>query len=244
MKNKCASNAVLTFQVIVACAALLTAPAAARTAQPERASIAGRGYLLFEGRGIGLSELNASLKKNGGYSGFSNPVFSYGAGGHALINRLLIGGECHALIEKSTAGVGRRAKLSGGYGLFNIGYVVHSEGGLDVYPFVGLGGGRIGLEIAGGQPASFEEIVAAPGRMSKLAVYGFIMTLNLGADSLIRIGAGNGPGGGFVVGARTGFAWSPAKAEWEIPGLTISGGPDIGFTGFYFALLVGGGGGR
>jgi len=244
MKNNSTSNAVLIFAAIIACAALMTAPAAARAGQPEQASIAGRGYLLFGGRGLQLSELNGSLKKNGGYPGFTNPIFSYGAGGHVLINRLLIGGEGHALIEKNTAGRGRRAKLGGGYGVFNIGYVVYSEGGLDVYPFVGIGGGRIGLEIAGDQQASFEDIIAAPGRMSKLAAYGFILTFNLGADSLIRIGGGDGSGGGFVAGARVGFAWSTAEAEWEMPGLKVSGGPGIGFPGFYFTLLVGGGGGR
>jgi hypothetical protein len=233
----------LEFFIIFSCVAIPAVSGAAQLPQPARTSVAGRGYFLLGGRGFGLSELNASLK-NSGYSGYSNPLVSFGGGGHALLNRLLIGGEGHSLIEKTAAGPGYETKLSGGYALFDIGYVVYSKGGLNIYPFLGLGGGGIGLEITGDQSAEFEDILKNPGRMSKVSTYGFVISLNLGADSLIKIGGKGGSGGGFVAGARAGFIWSPAKSKWEMPGLTIPGGPNIGFTGFYVQFLFGGGGGQ
>lgn len=76
-------------------------------------------------------------------SGDSSMVYSAGGGGHSITNRWILGGEGHSCFGSDNAG---------GYGFFNLGYLLLREDFILVYPLIGLGGGAmtsaIGSEVS------------------------------------------------------------------------------------------------
>jgi hypothetical protein len=67
-------------------------------------------------------------------SGNNSIIYSAGGGGHALKNRLIIGGEGHSSFGPHNAG---------GYGFFDIGYAPVVKGRVILYPLIGIGGGSM-----------------------------------------------------------------------------------------------------
>ena len=47
---------------------------------------------------------------------------------------------------------------------------------------------------------------------------------------------------GMAFGLRIGYTFSPIKGDWKLEDNDVSGGPDIGVTGPYLKLMIGGGG--
>jgi hypothetical protein len=67
-------------------------------------------------------------------SGSNSIVYSAGGGGHSITNRWILGGEGHSSFGPDNAG---------GYGFFNLGYVLLNKDFILAYPLVGLGGGAM-----------------------------------------------------------------------------------------------------
>jgi hypothetical protein len=72
-------------------------------------------------------------------SGNSSIVYSAGGGGNSIIDKWIIGGEGHSSFGSENAG---------GYGFFNVGYLLSKKDFLLVYPMLGLGGGAMTSEIS------------------------------------------------------------------------------------------------
>jgi len=221
-------------------ASALTAPV--RAAAADHLPRGGAGYFMIGGSFLDLGGLNAALER-GGYSAFSGSFLTVGGGGHALIGRLILGGEGQSIMEKSGSRGDTKTVVSGGCGFFDIGYVVHSGRGLLVYPLFGVGAGSIDLKISGRETALFEEVLVDPGRSARLQTSGFLMQVALGADRWM------GPAGrdrrrGFFIAVRAGYVFAPVKGAWEIEGTEIGGGPGVGWTGPYLRISIGAGRGQ
>ncbi len=104
------------------------------------------GYFMLGGSLIDLEALNSS-PENKGYAKLSDNFLTIGGGGHRDINRILLGGEGHGLRGKETASGGSKNSMHGGYGFFDLGYLLYASPALRVYPLVGLGGGAITLKM-------------------------------------------------------------------------------------------------
>lgn len=189
---------------------------------------------------IDLEDFNERLDQRG-YPTFSDDLFSFGGGGHAVINRVILGGEGHGFVTRETSSGGHKNSLACGYGFFDLGYVVYSAGGLDVYPLVGLGGGAISLKIVESGTPSFDDILDDPGRGAELVTGGFLLNVALGSDYLLTLGGDENGEGGLVFGLRVGYTFSPIKGDWQFEGTPVSGGPVLSITGPYIHLMIGGG---
>ncbi len=205
----------------------------------------GRGYCMMGWSTLDLDELNVRLKSKG-YTEFSNNFFSIGGGGHGIINKLIIGGQGGTLIggEETVNLNGGTLKTSviGGYGLFDVGYLVYSKKGLNVYPMLGMGGGGLTFTIKEISTPSFEDLLENPKRKVELIYGGFLVNVSLGVDYLIKFAEDEKGTGGLIVGFKAGYMLAPFTHDWKMDENDVTGGPDIGFNGPYVKIMFGGGG--
>jgi hypothetical protein len=214
----------------------------------------GRGAFQIGFQASDLDPLNARLT-TAGLPAFEDGFVTLGGFGLGRAGRILIGGEGHGMLprEEDSADGTYRTRLSGGYGLFNLGYLAHSGPRLDVYPLVGIGGGGMSLEIVERTAPTFDDVLADPARSTRLASGTFLLSAAVGAD--LRLGGGDrdrrhrdrdddGDRGGLFVGVRAGWLWAPGDTSWELDGLNdVAGGPAAGPEGFYVRVSLGGWGG-
>jgi hypothetical protein len=81
-----------------------------------------------------------------------------------------------------------------------------------------------------------------PKRGSELSTGGFLLNVSIGADHLFILGGDEEGEGGLVLGLRAGYTFTPIKGDWNMYDMDVGEGPDIGITGPYFHLMLGGGG--
>lgn len=211
----------------------------APTAEEE----AGMGYSMLGMSIIDIKDLNARLESKG-YSEISDNFFSVGGGGHGIINnRLIIGGEGHALLGEEVTSGNYKNSITIGYGFFNLGYVVYSIKDLRVYPLLGLGGGGMNFKIAEKVTSlSFDDVLDNPKRSVELSTGGFLLNLAFGLDYLLKLAEDEKGKAGLILGLRAGYTFSPFKGGWQMDEIEISDAPEIGITGPYIRLMIGGGG--
>jgi hypothetical protein len=202
----------------------------------------GRGYFMVGGNIIDMKALNSSLESKG-YSKISdNNFISLGGGGNWVVSNVIVGGESHGLIGREVTSGSYKTSLSAGYGFFNLGYIVYSIGDLDFYPLLGLGGGGVRLKITEAATPSYDDVLASPTRKAELSTGGFLLNVALGTDYLLKLRKNERREGGLVFGLRAGYTFAPIKNSWELDRTGISGGPQVGITGPYINLMIGGGG--
>lgn len=202
----------------------------------------GMGYFMFGTTQIKINELNKMLKDNG-YPECEENLTSFGGGGHGIIkDKVIIGGEGHGLIGRESSNDTYKIRIVGGYGVFNLGYILYSTKNLRLYPIFGIGGGGLSLKIIEKkEDLSFRDVLENPKRGVELSTGGFLVNLAIGGDYLLRLGKDERGEGGLVFGIRTGYIL-PHFEKWEMDEIDISHGPRIGVTGPYIRIMIGGGG--
>ena len=204
---------------------------------------AGRGYFQVGYTALDLDALNQTLRAEG-ISEFEEGFYTLGGGGHVERDRFLIGGEGHAMLEQSETSGGFKRRLSGGYGFFDLGYLVVRTDRVRVFALGGMGVGGVGLTAEERSVASFEEVLEEPRRGSTLSTGGFLFQLAAGADHIFRFRDNPNSSSGMAVGLRAGYVFSPGEGEWRVNGSDAAGGPETGTGGFYVRFSVGGVRGR
>lgn len=235
MRTRFASFVTATFT----CALLAALAVTAAAQEPS----GGRGFFTLGTQTMGIDELNSRLSANG-YGTFSEPFMTAGGEGYGIIGRMLVGGEGMAVVSGSESGtVGAKlykSMLTGGYGLFKVGYIAYQKGGFILYPSFGIGGGGLSLTISRDETASFDQFLADPGRNSTLTTGFLLLDLGIGADNLVILDRRNDPEGGIAFGVRAGYLFSPYRSDWG----DALDGPDAGIEGVYLRIAIGGGGNR
>lgn len=132
--------------------------------------------------------------------------------------------------------------LIGGYGMFDIGYLVYSKKGLSVYPMLGIGGGGLTFKVAEESTPSFAELLDDPKRSVELNYGGMLLNVSLGVDYLIKMAEDETGAGGLIIGFQAGYMLAPFTHDWKMETNDVTGGPDIGFNGPYVKIMFGGGG--
>jgi hypothetical protein len=222
---------------------LFFVPAVFASDAPPGMGEGGAGYFSTGFTWLDIDELNDALKGSAlGFKTFDENVISYGGGGYGIImGRVMIGGEGYGFSreESNTIYVQR---LSGGWGMFNAGYLVIHKAGFRVFPVVGVGGGGMELRITESPNIGFDEIMTDPARESLLGVGGFMLSGGIGVDYLLKLGEDKEGYGGLIFGIRAGYTQSFFTSGWSMGDIDIIGGPDVGISGFYIRFTVGGGG--
>lgn len=203
----------------------------------------GMGYSMFGWSTIDIKALNSRLESKG-YSNISDNFISFGGGGHGIINnKVIIGGEGHGVFGKEVTSGNYKNSINVGYGFFNLGYIVYSVKELRFYPLLGLGVGGMNLKIVEKVTSlSFDDVLDDPKRRVELSTGGFLLNLALGIDYLLKLGEDEKGKAGLIFGLRAGYTLSPFKGGWDMDEIEISGAPEIGITGPYIRLMIGGGG--
>ncbi len=201
----------------------------------------GRGFFIIGGSWINLNDLNSKLESKG-YSKLSENLISLGSGGYGRIGRFIIGGEGHALAGKDVISGDYKTSIGIGYGFFDIGYLIYTNGGLNIYPMLGIGGGGLGLKIFENKTATFDDVLNNPKRSSELSISGFLFNVAVGIDYLLKLGEDERGKGGLVFGIRGGYVFALSKGDWKLDELGATGVPQIGITGPFIQLIFGGGG--
>lgn len=201
----------------------------------------GLGYAVLGSSFLKVDKLNERLVSYG-YSPFSKSFFTVGGGGHAIINRLIVGGEGGSMLGESVPDGGRESSLIIGYGLFNIGYSLVSTGNLRLYPMAGIG--AVGMEFTIAESSgtvSFNDILETPGRSSILSAGGLLISLSLGADYVINLSNTENERGGPYIGVRAGYNLCPFSSDMSLDDNDVTGAPKMGFGGPFIKVLIGGG---
>ena len=196
--------------------------------------------MLPEGTVWDGGELNDRFAASG-YPDADDRLLALGGGGLVSRGRLLIGGEGHGVIgpRRGAMDDDLSVRVGGGYGMFLLGYAVHREGGLDLFPLVGIGGGGLAVSIDERSAPTFDEILDNPRRGAQLASGQLLLNAGLGLDYTFR--GESRRRGGPMVGIRGGYMFAPMTAEWVTGDGTLTGGPDAGFKGPYLRVVIGGG---
>jgi hypothetical protein len=200
----------------------------------------GAGGFMLGVQWLDLSELNSELRANG-FKSFNAYDFSYGGAGYGIIgNRLLIGGEGHGFSQEKSNSTYLQS-LSGGFGFFDVGYIVVQRWGFQLYPMIGIGGGGLSMRLTERAVLDFDDIVTDPKREALLSVGSFMLQGAVGLDYMLKLGVmPEMSEGGMLFGIRVGYTYSVTKTDWDMGDINISGGPDIGISGFYIRFIVGG----
>ncbi len=224
---------------------ILAVPASAFAQSPDstRREQAGRGFFEVGYMGLDLRDLNAALV-SAGLPQLEEQYLTLGGAGFGQVGRWLIGGQGAGLLgqHRTTTDGSYDVSLGGGYGMFRLGYNVLSQGNLDLFPSLGIGGGGMQLEIRGRSAPTFGEVLAAPGRSSRMSTGAFIM--GVGVDGNYRILLGRTPkgeSGGMLIGFSAGYMFSPWTSAWELDNLnSVAGGPSAKIEGLYARFSIGG----
>lgn len=202
----------------------------------------GAGGFMFGADRVDFGGLNDKLKAKG-FEELEAGNFLFGGGGYGIVGgKLLLGGEGAGFSQDISSDT-LKASVGGGYGFFDLGYVVYSRGGLRIFPFLGIGGGGVNIRIVEkGIVPTFDEVLDDPGRELVLSTGSILFQVALGVDYFISVGEDEKGKGGLLFGLRAGYTFAPSRADWKMRDRDVLGGPDVRLTGPYVCLIFGGGG--
>lgn len=230
-----------------ACLAASVGPAQAQSANGVAES-GGRAYLALGGAAPDADALNRRLSSSG-HPTIAETVPTIGAGGHAVMNRWIVGAEGHAFIvpEKAAMFGSRHIERSvrAASAFADVGYLILKRSNLHVYPLIGIGGGGMELRFSDRSPGSFDEVLANPRQTASLTVGGFLIQAAVGIERFLVLGGRDTGWGvterGVTFGIRAGYVFGPLQSDWKLQGTTASNGPDIAITGPYVRVVIGAG---
>jgi hypothetical protein len=210
---------------------------------------------------VDMSVLNTSLHDAGyKYEDFINNYFTIGGSGHFILaTHFMVGGKGLAIfnereITKSApTDTTQLVKMTGGFGLGNIGYAFlgGEKNQFRLYPQVGVGLSTVLLQVKSEFPdsaPSFSQIMdptnAANDRMTVLQKVGLAVDFCLGLDYFVEFIELKALIPGLTVGplfhAEAGYTLNPVKMNWmrDVDQLS-TWEPDISFKGFYWNVGLG-----
>ena len=177
-----------------------------------------------------------------GIGNFNNQHLLIGGTGHGFIENIVIGGSGSGMIGSELSTDSFKYSLGGGYGTFDLGYLIVNKEKIKVYPMLGIGGGGYSIRISENQSLSVNEIVSNPAREINVSAGRFIFdfSMNLNLVPALDYNEDTGAYGGIMTGLKVGYIYSLPSSGWSYSGGAINGGPDFGFNMIYAKLIVGG----
>jgi hypothetical protein len=203
----------------------------------------GLGYLMIGYTGLDLGNMN-SLFKEYGCPELSNSSFTFGGGGHFILKNFIIGGEGHGISGSKSSNTNYDLRMGGGYGFFNLGYLIYRNPGMNIYPLLGFGGGgsTIGITDKSKILENFDDLLENPARESDITNGGFMMNFSIGADFFVLASKSENASGGWIMGIKAGYIYNVSGNDWYFNNEKITGSPNAGISGPYVRLTIGGGG--
>lgn len=244
--------ALLVAACAAACASTFAAPARAQERCDCSSPFFPARWSVFVSTGAGTFttvQMNSLLSATG-YATVSDDAIGFGGGGFGSFGPLRIGAE-HVRLDgggESTPS-GLRSRIEASYTTVTLGWDLRPRARLSLAPTLGVGrgsfvltvGDRAGGASVGTSPApTFDEVLADPGRSSRIAGGHWLFEPMLAADLLVVRAAAQRIG--MTIGARVGYRFAPNRPDWEFRGTAVSGGPVDQARGPIARLTVGVGG--
>lgn len=175
-----------------------------------------------------------------GFTPLSGTLISQGASAHIILERVLLGASGQSIQGfRTTASQGGSLSVSGGYGLFQLGYQVWAKDGFSLYPILGIGGGQ--LQISGSDSLNNLFGLSPTSAINRLETSQVILDLGLGGDYLIDLNGDPHQRSGLLVGLKLGYVFVPSPPQWEHNRQVVGGSalPQLSSQGPYISLSLG-----
>lgn len=197
----------------------------------------GFGYSHFSTEQFQSTGLN-NLLKTEGYSPLPSVNTSFGGGGMFVIGNFMVGGGGAWLPEKNVSNDVNALTVKGGYGMFNLGYLVFKTKRTMLYPALGVGGGGYDLLVQKKQPSTdFASHLNSPQDMLAASAGGLLVS----AEATYQYFFNREHTQGFFIGLKGGYKYAPANWRFGVNGQNFNQSPSINMTGWYVTIIIGGG---
>ena len=238
----------LPFRLLTAASLLLmTSFLTARPAQAE----AGDGGLIYLSTGVrflDVAPLAKGVSAGQTLPGTPSGVFwGNGFGIMATANRILVGLEYQSLWGQLQQKEQQALRIDGNYALLHVGYLAVSAPRAQIFPYIGIGPGRMGVSsttsltrLLGLSQGDRQDIYTAEG-------LSWLVDLGAGANFVFPIStqANATDLRGTAVGLRAGYLFALGGTQWGVNQLPAQGGPaGLNVGGWYINMTFGFGGFR
>lgn len=199
---------------------------------------AGNGGQIYYSGGINTLELGNFQPS--GYDAFPGWTWGQGGGLYVSISNILVGAEYQGLAGVLTRNADESLALSGDYGLVQLGYVVWGTPQFQIYPYAGVGLGRVRLNSSADLKGLLDVSQGSTPHMGQMQANNLLVDLGLGVQYSLPIDAQNaGDTRGLVFGLRGGYLFAPLDTRWQHNQLPVAGGPKLAPSGFYLRGTLG-----
>ena len=217
----------------------------ARKADPSHRGL--RGGLSVGYSTLDLDQLNLAVAQRGIHF-FDERQLSVGLTSRAFLDRWIFGVEGNLLIDGFRHSLENTitTRLSSVLGFLNFGYLLSSQGGLEVYPLVGIGTSRSTVQIYHRLAEDFDEILLGEdaGTGTRFQTSGVLLTFSMAMDQAWTPGEQRRPGqffGGYFFSLRLGYTVQLGRTTWRLNGLdAVEGGPEMKLDGLFLRASIGG----
>ncbi len=205
----------------------------------------GFGHAFFGGALFGYDHFDDEMARPralGNDFTISPLGMQFGGGGKLLIaGTLLVGGKGMGWSVMADQSQGANVLITGGGGGLDIGYAAYNNDFNLLYPYFGLGGYSLTIEMKNAlatQAIEFGAARVAPDDTDAFSAGFFTFDFGVGYQRLLFFGSG-----GFVLGAEGGFLIPILPGAWkDEDGNEVGGLERLGVSGGYLRITVGGGG--
>lgn len=171
-----------------------------------------------------------------------NFAATIGGGGFGLLKkRLVLSGYGFGNFYPGRGNNSTNVKMTSGGGTFSVGYALVNQNNILLYPTLGFGlmGTSMRIENIGNDPLHFGDNAIPVGTLSQFNMATPMMQIALGFNKLL-----SKVNGGWTVGAQVGYLVNLGKDDWRNAQTNndVKGVNDTGYEGFFFTILIGGGG--
>ena len=198
-------------------------------------------YLMFGGSRLELDAMNDYLHSND-LPTISKTDISYGVGGHLVFNKLVLGMEIARFSKKEVPGSKDfNTTVSTKYTVLNCGYLLHSNNGRMIYPYMGIGVGELKLKITENTIGSFDDIITFQ-KSTVARRFAFLMNAGVAFDFFHKYDKRKKGKNSLMIGIRAGYLFTPIRPDWRINRIRVTDGPDSAVQGPYLRIIIGLGG--
>lgn len=178
-----------------------------------------------------------------GFTSGSTPgaAWELGGGGFGLLGeRVVVGGHGYSFFYADMVETDREISMDGGGGAFRLGYAVLNDGQQLLYPYAGIGGMQVEMEVdnrSGGELRLGDRSLPN-NSMTTLELPQAQLELGLGWQRLLALG---GPEG-FAIGIDLHYSFSLSEQPWQDASDVAWGGLAGQASRWSLTITVGGGG--
>jgi hypothetical protein len=228
------------FKTVVAIGMILSAQTISAQEKVEikkQRTNGGFGHFSFTGQNIDFGSLNNTISNNG-YGKFDATQGTWGGGGCFVINNFILGGEGAGLFASSVSNPSNSIEMSGGYGTFNFGYMLHHAKRSALYSTLGAGVGGFNFIVnQKGGNTDFNQQINTPSGAVTMNAGGALFNAQI-AYQYFFCGKQTT---GFFVGMKAGYRYSPSAWKLNVNGNNLDGGPTVNMNGAFVTVILGGG---